>query len=366
MQAYVKAIHSVNIHIKRFFRTADYSSVIGFFIGVALSSILVLLFKENPSEVLKVLGGSFLQSRYDMGLTLFYATCFVFSGFAFSLPFKAGLFHIGAEGQIVFSAMVAAVCGNILFPYLGGGVSGIVLISLFTLISGVLCAWVIAAFKVYKQSHEVVVAIMLNFIYSALATYFVLQFFQNPNSQNPESSLIHESYQVFKNGVLKNYFDQSAVSVFLLVAVMSCFLMWWFENKTRVGLEIKAYGENPDAAKRMGISSFKVNFVALGIAGAFSGLIALSEVLGSTFQYKVGFSPSYGFLGIVVALLAQGNPIGMLVSGFIMAVLHKGASDLDLETQFLTRDFSKVLQAIIIFCVAGAVYINHLLKKRKR
>jgi simple sugar transport system permease protein len=65
----------------------------------------------------------------------------------------------------------------------------------------------------------------------------------------------------------------------------------------------------------------------------------------------------------VVALLAQGHPIGILFSSFIMAVLHKGASDLDLETQFLTRDFSKVLQAIIIFCVAGAVYLNHRKKK---
>ena len=92
--------------------------------------------------------------------------------------------------------------------------------------------------------------------------------------------------------------------------------------------------------------------------GFFSALIGLTEVLGSSFQYKVGFSPAYGFLGIVVALLAQGHPIGMIFSSFVLAVLHKGASDLDLETQFLTRDFSKVLQSLIIFCVASATYIN--------
>ena len=339
----------------------DYSSLIGFFVGVALSSVLVLLFKENPGHVLKVLSGSFLQSKFDMGLTLFYTTCFAFAGFAFSIPFKAGLFHIGAEGQIVVSAMVAAVVGIILPESLGS--FGIILICLATMAAGILSAQTIAFFKVYKQGHEVVVAIMLNFILAAIATYVVLQNFQNTESQNPESLLINTAFQGAKTDSLKVFFENSAVSSFLIVAIITCFAVWFFENKTKWGLELKAYGENPTAAERMGISAKKINFLALGIAGFFSSLVGLTEVLGSTFQYKVGFSPTYGFLGIVVALLAQGHPVGILFSSFIMAVLHKGASDLDLETQFLTRDFSKVLQAIIIFCVAGAVYLNHKRKK---
>lgn len=339
----------------------DFSSLIGFIVGVVLSSLLVLLFKENPGDVLKVLSGSFLQSKFDMGLTMFYTTCFAFAGLAFSIPFKAGLFHIGAEGQIVLSAMMAAVMGIILPESLGS--IGIIVICLATMIVGILSAQAIAFFKVYKQGHEVVVAIMLNFIFAAIATYVILQNYQNTESQNPESALIKSVFQIAKTDTLKAFFDNSAVSGFLIVAVMSCLAVWFFETKTKWGLEIKAFGENPTAAERMGISAKKVNFLALGVAGFFSSLVGLTEVLGSTFQYKVGFSPAYGFLGIVVALLAQGHPIGILFSSFIMAVLHKGASDLDLETQFLTRDFSKVLQAIIIFCVAGAVYLNHRRKK---
>lgn len=339
----------------------DFSSLIGFFIGVALSSLMVLVFKENPGNVLKVLSGSFLQSKFDMGLTLFYTTCFAFAGLAFSIPFKAGLFHIGAEGQIVLSAMMAAVMGIVLPESLG--TFGVVVICLATVVVGVLAAQMIAFFKVYKQGHEVVVAIMLNFIFAAIATYVVLQNYQNTESQNPESALINPVFQVAKSGTLKTFFEQSAVSSFLLLAVISCLAVWFFEKKTKWGMELKAFGENPTAAERMGISAKKVNFLALGVAGFFSSLVGLTEVLGSTFQYKVGFSPAYGFLGIVVALLAQGHPIGILFSSFIMAVLHKGASDLDLETQFLTRDFSKVLQAIIIFCVAGAVYLNQRKKK---
>lgn len=343
--------------IKRF----DFSSLIGFFLGVAISSILVLLFKENPSDVLKVLSGSFLQSKFDMGLTLFYTTCFAFAGLAFSIPFKAGLFHIGSEGQIVLSAMTAAVVGIVLPESIGS--LGVVAICLATMIAGILSAQVIAFFKVYKQGHEVVVAIMLNFIFAAIATFVVLQNYQNTESQNPESAMINPVFQITRNDTFKAFFENSAVSGFLVIAVFSCLAVWFFETKTKWGLEIKAFGENPTAAERMGISVKKVNFITLGMAGFFSSLVGLTEVLGSTYQYKVGFSPAYGFLGIVVALLAQGHPMGILFSSFIMAVLHKGASDLDLETQFLTRDFSKVLQAIIIFCVAGAVYLNHKRKK---
>lgn len=339
----------------------DFSSVIGFFIGVAISSLLVLLFKENPGHVLKVLSGSFLQSKFDMGLTLFYTTCFAFAALAFSIPFKAGLFHIGAEGQIVISAMMAAILGIIVPESIGPIGLGVIILG--TLLTGVLSAQLIAFFKVFKQGHEVVVAIMLNFIFAALATYVVLHDYQNPESQNPESSLIQPFLQITKTDPLKNFFEQSAISGFLLIAILCCVAVWFFENKTKWGLELQAYGENPTAAERMGISKKKIYFLALGLGGFFSAMVALTEVLGSAYQFKVGFSPAYGFLGIVVALLAQGHPLGILVSSLIMAILHKGASDLDMETQFLTRDFSKVLQAIIIFCVAGAIYLSHKRKK---
>ena len=333
----------------------NFTPLLGFIIGIIISSFLVLLFKENPAQVLKVLSGSFLQSKFDFGLTLFYTTCFIFSGLAFSIPFRTGLFHIGTEGQLVISAMVASVLGQ--YNY-GSDFVGIIIIICGTLLSGFITSILISWFKVYKESHEVVVAIMLNFIWTALASFVALKFFQNPDSQNPESALIKANFQFLKLDPIKIYFDNSAVSSFLIIAIFCCFVIWFFETKTKWGWQLNAFGQNPSAAERMGISKKKMYFISFGLAGFFSALIGLTEVLGSSFQYKVGFSPAYGFLGIVVALLAQGHPIGMIFSSFVLAVLHKGASDLDLETQFLTRDFSKVLQSLIIFCVASATYIN--------
>lgn len=332
---------------------------IGLFFGIGLSCLLALFFNESPVAVFKVLATSFMNSKYDFGLTLFYTTCLVFSGLAFALPMKAGLFHIGAEGQLLISALVAAYLGSAIVPF-DNSLSLIISVAtliLFSLMAGALSASVIALFKIYRQAHEVVVAIMLNFILAAVATWATVNKLQSTTSQNPETSLMSEPFQWLKNDFLKIYFENSPVSSFLIVAVIGCLVLYLIETRTVLGLKLNAFGQNPHAAERLGISGRKMLLGTMALAGAFSACVGLTEVLGNTFQYKIGFSPQYGFLGIAVSLLARQNFLGIVGSAFLMACLHKGASDLDLETTYLTRDFSRVLQAIIIFSVAASYYI---------
>lgn len=338
----------------------------GLLFGIILSCSLAVFFGENPFTVFKVLLTSFFNSKFDMGLTLFYTTCLIFSGLSFSIPMKAGLFHIGSEGQITFAALVAGWLGIFIIPTDSNAINMFLILLIFFLtgLSGALAASVIALFKVYKQAHEVVVAIMLNFIFAAITTWLTVNHLQNPDSQNPETQLIHPPFQFLQHDFLKIYFDNSAVSSFLFVALISAVLLYFFEKRTRIGYEIIAYGQNPNAAVRLGMSAKTILFSSLSAAGFFSAMVGLTEVFGNTFQYKIGFSPQYGFLGIAVALLARQNFLGIIGSAFLMACLHKGASDLDLETNFLTRDFSRVLQAVIIFSVAVSYYLFSSKKKR--
>lgn len=324
---------------------------IGFLIGLFLACVLSIFFKENPLHVLQVVTTSFFNSKYDFGLTLFYTTCLIFAGLSFAIPMKAGLFHIGCEGQLTLSATAAAIAG---ITFQLDTFWGLFFIFIATLLSGMFAALIIAWLKFYRKAHEVVVAIMLNFIFAALSTWLTINHYQNPNSQNPETSLIQNAFQVFKNDPLKNYFDQSPVSLFFILAIVFCIFLQWLEDRTLLFQKIKSYGFNSDASKRFGFSELKILSLVMLMAGFFSAFIGLTEVLGSTYQFKIGFSPSYGFLGIAVALLARQNFLGIIASSFLIALLHKGASDLDLETQFLTRDFSRVLQALIIFSVAAS------------
>jgi ABC-type uncharacterized transport system permease subunit len=333
----------------------------GFLFGLFIACCLAVFFKESPLHIFKIVTTSFLNSKYDFGLTLFYTTCLIFSGLSFAIPMKAGLFHIGAEGQLTISATIAAIVG---VAFDANTAAGLLVIFILTILSGMLSAWLIALLKFYRKAHEVVVAIMLNFILAALSTWITINHFQNPDSQNPETALVREAYQIFKNDPIKNYFEQSPVSSFFILAVALCFLMKWLETKTLFFQVIKSYGSNPDANKRFGFSELKILSSVMLLAGFFSAMVGLTEVLTSTYQYKLGFSPAYGFLGIAVALLARENFVGIIGSSFLLALLHKGASDLDLETQFLTRDFSRVLQALIIFSVAASYYIFRAKKSR--
>ena len=331
---------------------------IGLLAGLIISCGLAAFFKESPLHVLKILTTSFFNSKFDFGLTLFYTTCLIFSGLAFAIPLKAGIFHIGSEGQILLSALTAAWVGNQIIPF-DNSFSifwSVVIVAASAVLAGALDALIVAAFKLYRHAHEVVVAIMLNFIFAAITTWVTVNHLQNPDSQNPETPLITTSLRFLQNDFLKTYFENSAVSCFLLVALFSCVLLNFFEKRTLLGYQIRAFGQNPQAASRIGIDQQKILFLSLGLAGAFSSMVGLTEVLGNTFQYKIGFSPQYGFLGIAVSLLAQQNFIGIIGSAFLMACLHKGAADLDLETETLTRDYSRVLQAIIIFSVAASYY----------
>ena len=140
---------------------------------------------------------------------------------------------------------------------------------------------------------------------------------------------------------------------------------WIFLDRTVPGYELKAVGQNEDAARAAGINSKRVQFWAMTLAGGCAGLVGVGEVLGSSGKFILGFSPSYGFIGIAVALLGRNRPLGILFSAILFGALHKGAADLDLETENITRDLSLILQAFVILSVS-AEGLWTFLKLRKK
>ena len=124
-------------------------------------------------------------------------------------------------------------------------------------------------------------------------------------------------------------------------------------SKTVLGFEIRAVGQSERAARAGGVSSAKIQILTMAFAGGIAGLVAVPEVLTHSGNFKIGFSPDYGFIGIAVALLARGRPLGVLASALLFGALHKGTGSLDLETDHVTRDLSLILQALVILSVAA-------------
>lgn len=338
--------------------------IAGFLVGFVIALLLTLFAGENPWNIFIILMKSAFGSMYDLGLTLSYTTPLIFCGLSVAVGFHAGLFNIGAEGQLVMATVTAAAIGilfpDIPFPYAP------VIAFISAIFAGGFWGWIAGWLRAYRGSHEVIITIMLNFIAAGLASWFTLKIIPNPNSQNPESAMVSANYLFKDYDLVARLFPDTPANASLGFAIVFALLLWIFLWKTTWGFELRAVGSNPEAAHRAGISEKKIQMVAMALAGAFAGCVALSEVLGSAGQYRIGFSPDYGFIGIAVALLANNNPLGIIAAAFLMGAFHKGASDLDLETTTITRDFSRIIQGFVILGVAAQGYWEWNKKNKRR
>ncbi len=331
-------------------------SFFGFLIGLFCALLLVFIAGENPLHILDILVKSSFGSRYDFGLTLFYMTSLVFTGLSVSVAFKSGLFNIGAEGQLNFSAIIMVLFATH-FSALPFPVSLIAIVAV-GMSAGALWGAIPGLLKAYRGSHEVIVTMMMNFISAGISSYFISQYLQNPDSQNPESSVIADNFRTHSFDFLNQIFPESPINIFFILSILGALLIYWFFKRSVLGYEMIAVGQNLDAAERAAISSRKYLVVSLALSGLLASGASLNEVVGNSGQYKIGFSPEFGFMGIAVALMANNNPIGIIASAFVLAVFHKGASDLDIETETITKDFSKIIQAMVLFGVGLQYYLN--------
>jgi simple sugar transport system permease protein len=316
-------------------------------LGLALGLAVTWIAGENPWHVLKIMTHSAFGSSYDLGMTLFYTTPLIFTGLSVAIAFHAGLFNIGAEGQLTLGALAAAAVGACL-PGLPMFVAPI-LAGTAAIAAGTLWGAIPGWLRARRGSHEVINTIMLNFLAAGLASYATLYVLKNPDSQNPETRPIGTSYLIHQFQT----FGGAPVSAALPLAVLSAVLVWILLWRTSMGFELRAVGQNEVAARAAGINTARIKIIALSMAGGLAGLVAVGEVLGNAGKFRLGFSPEYGFLGIAVALLGRNQPLGIVAAAFLFGALHKGTGDLDLETEHVTRELSLVLQALIIISVSA-------------
>lgn len=325
---------------------------IGLLIGLWLGLALAWVQGDSPLHVFQVIVQSAFGSRYDLGLTLFYATPLIFTGLSVAVAFHAGLFNIGAEGQLALGSL-AATYAALMLPGLPP-----VLAPLFALFMGIgagaVWGWIPGWLRARRGSHEVINTIMLNFLAAAIVSWAVTAHLQNPETQNPETHVVPGAYFLRSWDPVAAFFGDPPVSLAFPVAVLTALLVWAFLWRTPWGYELRACGTNEHAASTSGISVARTRQWAMALSGGLAGMVALAEVLGGVGRFRLGFSPDYGFIGIAVALLARNHPVGIIFSALLFGALHKGAADLDIETNHVTRDLSLVIQALVILFVSLA------------
>lgn len=323
--------------------------------GLLVAALLSALVGENPLRVVAILARSSFGTTFGFGYTLYYATPLLLTGLAVALPYRAGLFNIGGEGQLLLGSLAAAAAGISLasLPAALAVPVGVLAAAAAGGAWGLLAAW----FKARRGSHEVIVTILLNIVAAALVNWAILHLLKDPATQVPETKPVGDGFRLGLRLV-----PGTPANATLLIGVAAAVAMHWVLHRTVAGYSIRAIGQNRDAARAAGISETAIILGTMTVAGALAGLVGVNEVMGQAFRLKDGFSPGYGYMGIAVALLGRGEPLGIVPAAIFFGALHRGSADLDLDTQNVSRDLALVMQAVIILLVA----VEAVLRPRRR
>ena len=317
-----------------------------------VGGVFILAIGENPLQTYRLLIGSALWWPDGIGYTLFLATPLIFTGLAVAVAFRAGLLNIGAEGQLYVAAFATAWVG-IVFANL----PGVVLVPMCcaaAVLAGGLWGAIPGVLKARFGSHEVINTIMLNFVAVALVSYFTQYHYRTPGDPIMETAPIGASAHIPRMArLIPGFPERIPLNVSFLLALLCCALVYFFLWHTKWGFELRATGSNPAAAEYGGIAIRKQIVIAMTISGALAGMVGINEVLGYRYRYYDGFSDSYGFTGIAVALLGRNHPVGVIFAALLFAILTRGGVPVDAFTQHVTKDIVQILQGTIILFVAA-------------
>jgi simple sugar transport system permease protein len=317
-------------------------------IALVIGDLLILVFGQSPAAVYRLLLEGTWGNAYGFGQVIYKATTLIFTGLSFALAARAGLFNIGAEGQLAAGGFTAALMGLAL-PAGTPGLLAVPLCILAAAVGGGAVGAVPGALKARFGASEVIVTIMLNFIVLALLNYIVSAHLHVPETlHTPE---IHAGV-IPRLADLLGAFHGSAANTAIVLALLVAALMWWYLFRTRRGYELRAVGLQPDAAEYGGVKVRGVWLRALTVAGALAGLGGVNYVLGYKHYYEEGFGAGSGFMGIAVALVGRNNPVGVVLAALLFATLSQGGLAVN---AIVPRQMVDVLQAVVIIAMSMAV-----------
>jgi simple sugar transport system permease protein len=284
-------------------------------VALVLCSFLVWLTGVNVLDAYSILFLSTFRSGYDIEDTLVKAAPLLFTGLAVAVAFRAKFWNIGAEGQLMAGAIAACWIGERLWL---PAFSLVPLMIVAAAVFGALWALLPAILKVRLKVDDVVSTLLLNFIMLYGVTALLEGPWRDPKSGYPNSPSIRPEAEF---PILFGH--QLHLGVFL--ALSAAIVVWWMMSRTTLGFAIRAVGHNPAASNYAGLPVSRVIIAAALISGALAGLAGAGEVGGVRYQVTADLTSGYGYAGIVIATLAELNPIGAIPAALFFAIIFNGA-----------------------------------------
>ena len=318
--------------------------IIAVFIALFIGGILIRLQGLDPIVAYKSLFKTAFGSIEGIGATLGKSTPLVLSGLAVAVGLRAGLFNIGAQGQLLSGSLAAAWAG-VTFE----GLPGYIHIPIALIIGaffGSIVAGISGLLKAYRGVHEVITTIMLNSIVMAIADYLASGKLREPGQFLTRTSEIAESARLPIIGKLPSGF---------FIAVILGVFIWWVLGRTTSGFRIETVGRNRHAAWYSGISVKRTVVSAMVVSGAIAGLGGAIETLGITYRYAPAFNLGLGFDGITIALLGRVHPIGIIPGAILIGGMRAGAANMQFDAGVAPEIVDLLMALILLFVTAPLI-----------
>ncbi len=290
-------------------------------IGVTLliTALLVMAAGANPLSVFGLVLKGAAGSQFAIMETLTRATPLIFTGLAVAVAFRAKLWNIGAEAQLYIGAVVTVLLGTGALPL--PAVILIPVIALAAMLAGAALLAGPAFLKIRFGVDEVVTTLLLNFI----VLLFVSMLLEGP-LKDPMGLGWPQSQKVIAEAQLPRIVTGRRLHYGFVLAVALAVALWFVMKKTTLGYEMRAVGHNAQAARFLGIPVNGVLMKTALLSGGLAALAGFSEVTGLKGNLTNDLSPGFGYSGIVVAMLAMLNPIGVVFSAIFVAGIFVGAA----------------------------------------
>jgi simple sugar transport system permease protein len=307
----------------------------------------------SPAEIVSAIGSGNLdeiQAAFrPLSEMLVVTTPLILAGLSVALGFQAGLFNIGAEGQITVGAMVAALVGFSMTGWPGPVI--VVAIVLGGFVGGAIWGGIPGVLKAKTGAHEVITTIMLNFIAYRLLDYALsTNLYQRADRDDPISKPVLAAFPRIFGGELRLHWG---FILAIAVAAGVAFLL----NRTTTGFEFRAVGLNPDASRAAGINPSTIYMVVMGLCGGLAGLVGANQLLSTGPSATPGFSSGFGFDAIALAMLGRSKPSGVVAAAFMFGILRAGSRSMQAATQ-TPVDIVVVIQALVIVFIAAPAIVS--------
>ncbi|MCR9236332.1 MAG: ABC transporter permease [Alphaproteobacteria bacterium] len=315
-----------------------------------IAAILVMIAGAAPLQVFGLVIKGAVGSQFALVETLTRATPLIFTGLAIAVAFRAKLWNIGAEAQLYAGAVMTILLGT-------GAIAAPAFVLIPVIIVGAMTAGALlllgpAILKTRFGVDEVVTTLLLNFIF----LLFVSMLLEGP-LKDPMGLGWPQSERVVSEGRLPRIIQGKRLHFGFILAIFSALAVWLIMAKSVLGYEMRAVGHNPQAARFAGIPVNRVLVKTALLSGGLAALAGVSEVAGLKGSLTLDISPGFGYTGIVVAMLALLNPLGVVVSAIFVAGIFVGADAMS-RSAGVPSYISDVMVATALLSMVTAIMLT--------